>query len=332
MKILYAIQTTGNGHLARAQSIIPRLKEVADIDIITSGPKNDFLLEEKPIYHYHGLTFFYTDTGAVNWLKTIFLNNYFRFIKEIISCPIKKYDLIINDFEPVSAWSAKFKNIKCFELTNQYSMGLKNIPKPNNYSRIVLNAIKYIIPSNLGYGYHYKKYTDRIFFPIIRNKIRNLKVTTSDEIIVYLPTYSPSNLIEIINQLPIKKTWTIFSLDADKKETISGVNVEPLSEDLFLKKFASCYGIVCAGGFATTSEAIFLGKPMIVVPVEGQIEQQFNAAALKIEGVSVIDKFAKKNIDIISNWIESPKVLEIKYKDESKKIIETIINDYSNLN
>ena len=177
MKILYAIQTTGNGHLARAQSIIPRLKEIANIDIITSGPKNDFLLEEKPIYHYYGLTFFYTDTGAVNWLKTIFLNNYFRFIKEIISCPVIKYDLIINDFEPVSAWSAKFKNIKCFELTNQYSMGLKNIPKPNNYSRIVLYAIKYIIPSNLGYGYHYKKYTDRIFFPIIRNKIRDPRNT-----------------------------------------------------------------------------------------------------------------------------------------------------------
>ena len=27
MKILYAIQTTGNGHLARAQNIIPRIKE-----------------------------------------------------------------------------------------------------------------------------------------------------------------------------------------------------------------------------------------------------------------------------------------------------------------
>ena len=64
MKILYAIQTTGNGHLARAQSIIPRLKEIANIDIITSGPKNDFLLEEEPIYHYYGLTFFYTDSMA----------------------------------------------------------------------------------------------------------------------------------------------------------------------------------------------------------------------------------------------------------------------------
>ena len=52
MKILYAIQTTGNGHLARAQNIIPKIKEVAELEIITSGPKNDFLLEEKPIKHF----------------------------------------------------------------------------------------------------------------------------------------------------------------------------------------------------------------------------------------------------------------------------------------
>ena len=211
-------------------------------------------------------------------------------------------------------------------------MSLSSVPKPKSYNRLILWAIKYIIPSKLGYGYHYKKYTDRIFFPIIRDKIRNLRLTTSDEIIVYLPTYSPSNLIKIINKLTVKKRWTIFSLDAKKKEKIFGVNVEPLSEDIFLKKFASCYGIVCAGGFATTSEAIFLGKPMIVVPVEGQIEQQFNAAALKQEGVTVIDKFSDKNINIISNWISSPRVLEIKYEDESKKIVKKILEDYSNLN
>ena len=332
MKILYAIQTTGNGHLARAQSIIPKLREKGDLDIITSGPKNDFLLEVKPVKHYQGLTFFYTDTGAVSWLKTIFFNNYLRFIKEVISCPTKKYDLIINDFEPVSAWASKFKKVKCFELTNQYSMTLKKTPKPKNYSKIVLCAISYIIPSKLGYGYHYKKYTERIFFPIIRDKIRNLKITESDEIIIYLPTYSPTKLIELIRKLPQKKKWTIFSPDAKSKETISGVNVEPLSEELFLKKFASCYGIVCAGGFATTSEAIFLGKPMLVVPVEAQIEQQFNAAALKKEGVKIIDRFSQKNLNTISKWVDSPSVFNIDYKDESKEIVDTLIKDYSNLN
>ena len=331
MKILYAIQTTGNGHLARAQSIIPKLREKGDLDIITSGPKNDFLLEVKPVKHFQGLTFFYSDTGAVNWLKTIFLNNYLRFISEVISCPVKKYDLIINDFEPVSAWASKFKKVKCFELTNQYSMTLKNIPKPKNYSKLVLHAISYIIPSNLGYGYHYKKYTERIFFPIIRDKIRKLEITESEEIIIYLPTYSPLKLIELIKKIPQKKNWTIFSPDAKLKQNISGVNIEPLSEDLFLKKFASCYGIVCAGGFATTSEAIFLGKPMIVVPVEAQIEQQFNAAALKKEGVTVIDRFSNENLDTISNWIDSPSILKIEYKDESKEIVDILINDYSNL-
>ena len=162
--------------------------------------------------------------------------------------------------------------------------------------------------------------------------MRNLVISRSDEIIIYLPTYSPSNLIEVISQLPQNKKWTIFSADVKSREIISKVNLEPLSEELFLEKFASCYGIVCAGGFATTSEAIFLGKPMLVVPVEAQIEQQFNAAALKKEGVTVIDRFSSKNIDHISKWVDSPKIFEIKYKDESKEIVEKLINDYSNLN
>ena len=99
-----------------------------------------------------------------------------------------------------------------------------------------------------------------------------------------------------------------------------------------MKKFASCYGIVCAGGFATTSEAIFLGKPMLVVPVEAQIEQQFNAVALMQEGVIVIDRFSQKNLETISKWVDSPSIFEIDYKDESKEIVDTLINDYSNLN
>ena len=99
-----------------------------------------------------------------------------------------------------------------------------------------------------------------------------------------------------------------------------------------MKKFASCYGIVCAGGFATTSEAIFLGKPMLVVPVEAQIEQQFNAAALMEEGVIVIDRFSRKNLETISKWVDSPSIFKIDYKDESKEIVDTLINDYSNLN
>ena len=35
MRILYAVQKTGNGHLARAQEIIPLLQIYGDVDILT---------------------------------------------------------------------------------------------------------------------------------------------------------------------------------------------------------------------------------------------------------------------------------------------------------
>lgn len=37
MKILYAIQATGNGHISRANELIPHLKSLGEIDILLSG-------------------------------------------------------------------------------------------------------------------------------------------------------------------------------------------------------------------------------------------------------------------------------------------------------
>ena len=37
MKILYAIQGTGNGHISRARDIIPVLMQMGELDILISG-------------------------------------------------------------------------------------------------------------------------------------------------------------------------------------------------------------------------------------------------------------------------------------------------------
>ena len=37
MKILYAIQGTGNGHVSRAREIIPFLRKYGNVDILISG-------------------------------------------------------------------------------------------------------------------------------------------------------------------------------------------------------------------------------------------------------------------------------------------------------
>ena len=47
MRILYAIQGTGNGHLTRAKEIIPILQQKGTLDILVSGNENNLDLESR---------------------------------------------------------------------------------------------------------------------------------------------------------------------------------------------------------------------------------------------------------------------------------------------
>jgi predicted glycosyltransferase len=40
MKVLYAIQGTGNGHLSRAEDIVPQLRKRCQVDILVSGTQS----------------------------------------------------------------------------------------------------------------------------------------------------------------------------------------------------------------------------------------------------------------------------------------------------
>ena len=48
MKILYAVQATGNGHIARAIEILPYLKKYGEVDIFLSG-SNSHLQVDLPV-------------------------------------------------------------------------------------------------------------------------------------------------------------------------------------------------------------------------------------------------------------------------------------------
>jgi uncharacterized protein (TIGR00661 family) len=45
----------------------------------------------------------------------------------------------------------------------------------------------------------------------------------------------------------------------------------------FLSMMAHCRGLVCTAGFESVAEAMYLGKPVQVMPVEGHFEQHCNA-------------------------------------------------------
>ncbi|MEI7487081.1 MAG: glycosyltransferase family protein, partial [Chryseobacterium sp.] len=122
MKILYAFQGTGNGHVARAQEIIPILKKYASVDTLISGHQSQLKADFDINYQHKGISLLYNKTGGLSYRKTFFENKFLEAVKTIRELELKQYDLIINDYEPLTGWASKLKKLPMIELSHQASM------------------------------------------------------------------------------------------------------------------------------------------------------------------------------------------------------------------
>jgi uncharacterized protein (TIGR00661 family) len=57
----------------------------------------------------------------------------------------------------------------------------------------------------------------------------------------------------------------------------------------FLRLMASCRGVACPAGFESVSEAVYLGKPLLMVPVEKHLEQYLNGCDAEKAGLAMRD-------------------------------------------
>jgi UDP-N-acetylglucosamine:LPS N-acetylglucosamine transferase len=285
MKILYAIQGTGNGHLTRAKEMIPILQQKGDLDILLSGNENNLDLGYPIKFHVKGVNFTFGKKGGIDFWQTFKKLNTWNFLKEIKSLPVKNYDLIINDFEPVSAWAAKLNQTNIISLSHQNAVLDEASPKYGKY-KFEKWILKYYAPSKIRFGFHFKTYSSATFTPIIRKKIRNKKITN-------------------------KGHYTINEFE-------------------FIESITSSAGILCGAGFETPSEALFLRKKLMVIPMKNQYEQQCNALALKEMGVKTLKKLSHKNVTKIIKWLDNDKIIEVNYPDTTEDILEALLLPYYN--
>lgn len=322
VKILYALQKTGNGHLARAQEIIPELKKLGEVDVLTSGIQSQILPDFEVKYDFHGLSLFYSRSGRLSLFRTIFKNRYLRFIRDLTRVPVKEYDLIINDFEPVSAWASILFGGNLVSLSHQASLWFSGIPRPERINFFSSFVIRYFAPARKYYGFHFKPYNARIFAPVIRQKIRALQPTQEDKYIVYLPAYSPENLYRLLNDLETQ--WVIFSREVEAPHTKGNCRFYPVNEKEFLSELASCKGVLCGAGFELPAEALFLGKKLFVIPIKMQLEQYYNAASLADLGVPFSEFLEPKKI---RSWLDAEQTVYCDFSSDLGSLLKKVIRE-----
>lgn len=99
-----------------------------------------------------------------------------RAVKEINSLPVEDYDLVINDFEPVSAWACYAKNVPCIGLSHQLGQFLLRSTQTETRRDVVGKLIlKNYAPNTEQYGFHFS-YAQNIFTPVIRKQVRDEEV------------------------------------------------------------------------------------------------------------------------------------------------------------
>lgn len=321
MKILYAIQGTGNGHLARAEDVIPILQQYGDLELFVSGAQADIKLPYPIKYKSKGLSFFFGKSGGIDFLNTFRQNSSKKVYKEIKKFPVEKFDLVVNDFEPISAWACRKRGVPCVGLSHQSALLSSKIPKPKKIDPVGEWIIHNYAPVEKYVSFHFEVYDKDMFTPVIRSGVRESKNIIKDHYTVYLPSYDDKKLVPVFAKIP-QVRWHIFSKHARKAYHIGRLSVYPVNKDEFSESMTSAKGVLCGAGFETPAEALYLGKKLMVVPMKSQLEQHYNAASLKRLGVPVLKKIKKSSLEKILNWIETDAYVSVDYKNITEKAVE----------
>lgn len=326
MKILYAIQGTGNGHLARATEIVPILKSMAQTDVLVSGTQADLYVPFKIDYKLSGLSFIVGKNGGVDLVETARKIEVKQLIKDIKTLPVDKYDLVLNDFEPVSAWACWLRGKECIGLSHQNAVLHPSAPRPSFNDLVGKLILKHYAPVSYKYGFNFKPSFPHIFPPVIRSDIRNAESIQKSHYAVYLPAYSDQQILDVLSSIPDIE-WQVFSKYSKTIYSRGNVHFQPVSLKEFTSSFLSCSGLLCTAGFEGPAEAIYLGKKLCVIPMKKQYEQHCNAAFLKSMGVLVLDRFSDSG-PILSEWIKNEAVLHVRYPNMTAQILENILNKH----
>lgn len=327
MKILFAIQGTGNGHISRAREIVPLLQQYGELDLLISGTQAEVALAQPVKYRYHGFSFVFGTNGGVDKWATYKIMNLPQLWRDMHNLPLAQYDLVVNDFEPVSAWACRIQKVPSVSLSHQCSFVSPKTPRPAkwNYAEWLF---KYYSPTTHHIGFHFEQYDSFIHTPVIRSEIRSLQPRNDGHYTVYLPAYDDKTLVKHLSRVKDVQ-WQVFSKRQKNIHKEANVTILPIDNAAFNNSLSACEGLLTGGGFEGPAEALYLGKKVMMIPMKNQYEQQCNALAASKLGVPVLHQIDNKFEQHLHSWITGGKKIEVNFKDETAAIVENMVKMYA---
>lgn len=316
MKILYGVQGTGNGHITRARIMARALaKAGAEVDWVFSGraPKDFFDMEPFGDYRlFKGLTFAIKNS-RVRYGSTLLRSDLNALRRDVRSLDVDGYDLIINDFEPISAWAARLAKKEVIGLSHQNAF-LYKVPK-RDHNMLSAMFMRYFAPVTLPIGLHWHHFDEPILPPLVEASTF-ANQPQPNQYLVYLPFAEPNEILATLSHFP-RYQFFVYQ-KAQEHQDLGHIHIRPFSRTGFQHDLHQSEGVICSAGFELLSEAIQLGKKLLVCPLGGQMEQSSNALALSQLGYGSMTEQLTK--DTIGDWLPLPRPRPVRFPDVATEL------------
>jgi uncharacterized protein (TIGR00661 family) len=299
MRILYGVVGEGMGHATRSRVILEELVREHEVQIVASGRARKFLEERfAHVRGIWGLTIAYDGNEVSHW-QTLLQNvkgavtgwpqnlrRYFELTREF------EPELVISDFETFSYLYAKNQFLPVISVDNMQIINrCRHAPELLAGHEDAFELSRSIVKAKLPGCLHYLVTT--FFYPevrkerttlvpsILRPEILAARSEPGDHVLVYQTSTTNQRLPEILKET--KVPCRIYGMRRDITEDVVDGNLvyRPFSEQGFIEDLRTARAVIAGGGFTLMSEAVYLRKPMLSVPVRKQFEQTLNALYLE---------------------------------------------------
>jgi len=148
--------------------------------------------------------------------------------------------------------------------------------------RMTVGIIRAMVPrpdvSLITTFYYGEAKNDRTFFfpPILREDVLSRQPSEGEHMLVYL-TSGYESFLKLLKSFTREK-FRVYGYDRSEQD--GHILFKPFSTGGFLDDLATCKAVMATAGFTLMTEAFYLRKPYLALPMSGQFEQELNALLL----------------------------------------------------
>jgi len=344
IKIFYAVCGEGMGHAIRSGVILdelttPKNKDKYEVYIFSSERAYTYLNDKfENVFKIGGLNTVYEDNvvknkktllNAIKATPTNLKENYdilYKKTKEI------EPNIIISDFENYSSVISNILNIPLISVDNIQMITQTKIEYPPYHRRDMIKA-KGVIKS---YIIRPKRYILTSFFspeiknpdktiiypPVIRDKIRSLKTSYGDHILVYQTSTNNTELLKTLKSFDNR--FIVYGYNEEKQD--ENLTLRKFNEDIIYEDMRNAKAVITNGGFSFITESIYLKKPIYSIPAIGNFEQILNGFYVEKLGYGEVHTEINTTTfeKFLSNLNKYQKNLEKIENTDNKEIIKEI--------